>query len=142
MSITQERLQNKIPGCPHFTWSEFLWLPTWEVYVFPPRTIFENIIETAGKLELIREFLGGYPLTLTSGWRPELYNEVIGGSPESAHKDGKAGDFKHAVYSSSQVRQRLEPKLEDFEIRMENLPSAGWVHIDTKPVRYERFFKP
>ena len=39
------------------------------------------------------------------------------------------------------MRQVILPHLEEWSIRMEDI-NGGWIHIDTNPVGYKRFFKP
>ena len=97
-------------------------------------------------MELIRYYVGA-PIFVTSGLRPGKYNEYIGGAKRSQHTMGKACDFWVVGYEgkdgSDAVRELLKPKLEDFGIRMENLPGATWVHIDLrKPGKSGRYFKP
>jgi len=82
---------------------------------------------------------------VTSGWRPEGYNKLIGGALNSAHIEGKACDFVVTGIDCDDVREQLEPKLTELGIRMEDLPGANWVHIDIrKPLNEDsnRFFKP
>jgi len=133
----------KIPGCEHFEWQEFLWLPQWRVMVYPSSEIAANLVVVARKMEKIRELLGNKPITVTSGFRPKLYNKKIGGAEFSAHMKGLACDFQHSDLKAMIVRERLYPHLEDLKIRMENLPSANWVHIDLKEPGFSgRYFMP
>lgn len=132
----------QIANCIHFKWEEFLSCPQWEVACCPPPDIQKNLILVAKKMERIRSIVGG-PLIVTSGWRPEKYNELIGGASRSAHKDGLACDFQHPSISADELREKLFPYLEKLKIRMENLPGSSWVHIDLKkPGRSGRYFKP
>jgi len=138
-------LESAIPGSRNFSWREALWLKKWHIYAIPPQAVEKNIIETAMRLTLIRSFLAA-PLTVTSWYRPPSYNEIIGGAPQSQHMLGKACDFTVAGMSADEVRERLRPKLGEFNLRMEDLPQSSWVHIDTAcpadlPL-HKRFFKP
>lgn len=135
-------LESKIPGCANFYWYEFLWLPSWKCHVYPPNNVAQNLIQTALKMELVRAEFGGHAVHVTSGYRPAIYNKYIRGAEFSAHKAGEACDFVHSKLTAQECRERLEPLLEKFSIRMEKLPHATWVHIDIRePINY-RYFIP
>lgn len=128
-----------------FIWAEALYLPTWRIYVMPPDSIIEaNLEMTAERMNLIRAFLKR-PVIVTSWYRPVTYNEEIGGARGSAHMSGLACDFLVRGISSSELRQTLQPKLKEFNVRMENL-NTPHVHIDLICApdlsNEERFFKP
>lgn len=44
-------------------------------------------------LEVLREELGGRPIRIVSGYRPESYNRTIGGARFSQHIEGRAADL-------------------------------------------------
>ena len=132
-----------IPGCSNFHWREFLWLPQWKIYVFPDDRQKLNIIEMAQSMEEVRYLMDDRPIKITSGLRPDLYNAKIGGTPYSAHKLGRACDFKVKGVRPNSVRLVLKEHLEELGLRMENLPDSEWVHMDTKkPGPSGRFFTP
>lgn len=142
IDLTNININELVPGCRHFYWREFLWLNTWKTHAHPPLDVAGHIVRIAHKLEWIRAELGAYPITITSGYRPSLYNKVIGGAEKSRHMVGDAADFVHGLYTPDQVRERLEPKLEELNIRMEKLPGSSWVHVDNGPVIKNRYFTP
>lgn len=137
-----------------FTVKEALWLPSWEVLHVPSETEKEEILKTAQKMDLIREYLER-PIIIhcwirpknanvpKSKWHARNYNAFVGGAPGSAHIEGKAVDFHAAKMTCGEVRQLLQSKLSEFDIRMEDI-EGNWVHIDTRqPLRRKsRFFKP
>lgn len=134
-------------GPTTFLWTQALWLPTWAVHVFPTQEQESNILKVAPKLQAIQALYPGRKIMVTSWLRPDLYNEWekpygVGGALGSFHPKGGAVDFIVPGVACDEVRAMLEPKLEELQIRMENLPEAGWVHIDVAPVVYSRFFKP
>jgi len=135
-------LDDKIPGCDNFYWREFLWLNSWGVYVYPTPKVVENIKHLAKIMEVIRLTLGGHAITITSGWRPIIYNVYIGGAIFSMHVEGRACDWIHSKYSPDECRAKLESKLRTFGIRMEDKPGSSWVHVDTGQVKHKRYFKP
>ncbi len=136
-------LDDKIPGCEHFKWSEVLYCPQWKVHVYPDRETVLNLILVTSKLDWIRKHFG-CPIRVTSGLRPPVYNKLIGGAKKSCHLTGRALDFQVDGYSSDRVRQILKPLLERLDIRMERMLRSNWIHIDTKvPAKNsDRYFYP
>ena len=112
--------------------------------------IKSNILKTAKKLDTIRLFINK-PIFVKSWLRPSEYNVFIGGAKKSAHMDGLAvdwwtdesGDGKLDGEDCDLLKEILMPKLGEWEVRMEdNGKGARWIHIDLKPVKNSRFFKP
>lgn len=136
-------ITKKIDGCKYFKWKEALFLPSWQIHVLPTAAQKSNIIEFAKKADMVREYIG-LPMIITSWLRPKIYNAMIGGSKKSQHMKGMAIDFKCPGVSADDLRDLLEPKLEEFGIRMEKLPGASWVHIDGhEPLPFgSRYFVP
>jgi uncharacterized protein YcbK (DUF882 family) len=137
----QISLNDAIPACRNFKWGEALHLRDWKMHAHPTDEVIKNIIAVGLKLQLIRDMFG-LPIQVTSWWRPPVYNEHIGGSSRSYHRIGAAVDFIVMGLDCDDVRERLEPKLEEFGIRMEDKLYSDWVHIDIgKPGVTGRFFK-
>jgi len=59
----------------------------------PTDRIVENLQFLCERLEEVRELLGGAPIIVTSGYRSQALNSLIGGSPTSQHRFGLACDF-------------------------------------------------
>jgi len=137
----QDFLNSPIGDCKHFKWKEALWLPKWMIHALPSEDIARNIIETAHKMENIRAILGR-PIMVTSWYRPDEYNSLVGGSKLSYHKQGLACDFVVRGWKSDAVREVLLEYLVRLDIRMEDMDGANWVHIDLGNVVNERFFIP
>ena len=126
----------------HFQWGEVLFLGKIGVYFYPTKIQAENMkYFIKKKVEKVRKFLG-IPMVITSGIRPPEYNKLIHGAELSKHIDGLAIDFYCKEISADKLRTLLLPKLEAFDIRMENLPGSSWVHIDNGPVIRSRYFIP
>jgi hypothetical protein len=137
----------------HFKVREALWLPSWQVMHVPSQDEKDNILEQAAKMDMVREFLG-VPIVVHCWMRPVLnnpislhngedYNALVGGAKSSAHKIGKATDWNPVGMTCEEARQKLIPKLEEFDIRLEdNGVDANWCHTDCAPVLHSRFFKP
>ena len=135
-------LDSIIPSTTHFKWSEFLWLPRWKIHALPDEEIYFNLITTAKKMQDIRDILQA-PITITSGFRPQEYNTLIGGSKKSAHMLGLACDFQVTGITAKDTSKILLAHLDKLEIRMED-HLGNWTHIDLMPLspRGKRFFKP
>ncbi len=59
----------------------------------PTPEVVTALRETAAILEQVRAFLGGKPITVTSGYRSLAVNSAVGGVSNSAHVLGRAADF-------------------------------------------------
>ena len=118
-----------------------LYLNRWNIYAIPPRPVLSEIEKAAIACQKIRKILQK-PMIITSWWRPEEYNKLIGGASRSWHVTGGAVDFRCPNLKADRIREILVPHLEDLNIRMENLPGANWVHIDTKEPENNRYFMP
>lgn len=134
-------IDRNIPGTRSFLWREALWLPKWQVYVIPTQEQENEIIKLAYILQGIRDYFGK-PINVKSWLRPQLYNELIGGSGNSYHVKGSACDFVVEGLSCDEVREKLEPRLEELKIRMERDDGKERVHIDTGEVIKNRYFYP
>lgn len=78
----------------------------------------------------------GVPFSPSSGYRcPEL-NKAIGGSPNSQHKDGEAGDIELAGVSNLELAHWIAANLDFDQLILERYkdddPTAGWVHVSYK----------
>lgn len=138
-------LEDKIENSQYFRWREALWLPKWEVYAHPEDSLVASgIIKVSHKMDLIRAFFNR-PIEVHSWYRPPKYNELIGGAAMSAHMSGLAVDFFVHDMESPDVRDVLIHKLEEFDIRMENMETPH-VHIDVRCqpgwTNDQRYFKP
>jgi hypothetical protein len=58
----------------------------------PSPEVVANLLRLAKMLEKVRELLKK-PIHISSGYRSLALNARIGGSPKSAHLDGRAADF-------------------------------------------------
>ena len=139
--MSLELLTEIIPKAPNFTWAESLYLPSFNIHAIPDEEVIHNIKKFAPKVQKVRKILKK-PMLITSWWRPDKYNKLIGGSAASWHITGGACDFRCPGLSADEIREILRPKLSKLGLRMENLPGSNWVHIDDKKTRGSRFFRP
>lgn len=139
----------------YFTVREALWLPAWKVLHIPSDAEKAAIVEHAARMDLVRSFVSA-PVRVHCWIRPAAlnnpasvhhgqdYNAAIGGAPKSEHRLGSATDYDVLGMECDEVRAALEPKLEEFGLRMERRPGSDWVHNDSGPVPSggNRFFWP
>ena len=132
-------LNGVVNGCSYFKWSELLFLNDWDVFVFPTPSQYNNILNFMPQIEKVRTFLG-VKMIVTSMLRPREYNKQIKGSRKSLHMEGRAIDFMCTDLDLNTIK--LKPKLEEFNLRMED-HNGNWIHLDNAlPGKTGRFFKP
>jgi uncharacterized protein YcbK (DUF882 family) len=126
----------------HFSVKECCWLPTWEILHDATPEEQANLIMTCELLEKVHALFG--PVHVHCMIRPDEYNEVVGGAPDSAHIKGLAVDFDVEGVKCDIIRRALMQKIEPWNCRMENRPGSDWVHLDLAPVPPggHRFFIP
>ena len=100
----------------------------------PSRDEKDNILYTASRMDLIREYLG-IPLIVLSWFRCEELNTAVKGSKTSAHRFGLAVD----VYSTRTTSMCIYDKLIEAQakgiIQFDQLiyyPKQNFVHIGFK----------
>ena len=121
-------LNQNIPGSCYFYWKEALWLPKVSAFAIPTKQQMSAIINQAQYLDPIRKFFGEI-IDVTSWLRPQLYNRLIDGAPDSSHLRGSATDFTIRNVSIEEAKK---------EIQANNLyPGGGgeinttnWIHLD------------
>lgn len=106
----------------HFQLSEFLHNGSPEG-VTP--TILDNLRTLAGRLEVVRELLGGKPIRINSGFRTEAHNREVGGVKGSQHLFGRAAD----IVVEGLTPQQVQAVLKDWDGGMGCYDS--WTHLDT-----------
>jgi uncharacterized protein YcbK (DUF882 family) len=86
-------------------------------------------------IEIIREELD-LPMSVTSGYRCEDYNTIIGGSRNSWHKKGRAIDIKRKsdVYTWKVVELAMKHGIRGIEI------GTHHIHLDNGDRKYPVMF--
>ena len=96
-----------------------------------------NMTWTAIQMEKVRSILGHNPISVTSCFRNEAVNKLVGGSCTSAHRYGLAVDFTCPRFGNTrQVCEAIIAAQKRGDIEFDQLilefPPAGWVHIGFK----------
>lgn len=94
----------------------------------PVKGIFNNLINTAENMELVRNVLNGQPIMISSGYRSPEVNAAVGGSKSSQHMQGKAVDFTCPKFGSPSTIIRA---IKNSGIKFDQLilEFDSWVHI-------------
>jgi len=85
-------------------------------------------------LQLIRDHFG-VPMVITSGFRSDVVNKGVGGSPTSAHRHGSAADVKFSNVANNLNAQRemaikIAQFLDEIGIVYDQLIYyKSWVHV-------------
>lgn len=147
----------KTPISKYFTVGEALYLPSWRIFHIPSEAEKEEILKLASRMDIVREFIG-LPLEVHCWTRPLIvnnpdskyhgknYNKYVGSkNPNGSHPKGRGIDYNVKGYETAEqnakIRQLLLPKLEEWDLRMEDI-TGSWIHNDNLPVTSRRFFKP
>jgi len=72
------------------------------------------------------------PVIVTSGYRCDMLNAIIGGAKGSQHTLGEAADFEVIGYTNREVYDWIKDNLEFDQLILEHynpeIPNSGWVH--------------
>lgn len=80
-------------------------------------------------LQPVRAHFG--PVHITSGYRPDPLNKLIGGSPTSEHRSGRAADFIVPGATPLEVARWIRDHLTTYEQLIHEF--GEWVHVSTPP---------
>jgi len=93
----------------------------------PTPEIIANIATLAENyLQPIRETAGA-PIIISSGFRPPVLNDLIGGSKTSAHRFGRATDFRVIGQTPYQTCEMILQMDLDFDQLINEF--GAWVHL-------------
>ncbi len=96
-----------------------------------PDALLENVIDTAGQLELVRTELGSGPLRICSWYRSPAVNAAVGGAKTSYHMRGLAVDFKPTTVGlkvAFEIIARCKIQFDQL-IQEHTASGANWIHI-------------
>ena len=89
-----------------------------------------NLKTLAATLEAVRTLLGNKPILISSGFRSDALNRVIGGSSTSDHSNGLAADFVCPGYGHV---MHICEAIRDSGIKFDQLiyeqGNTEWVHL-------------
>ena len=94
----------------------------------------DNILYTASRMDIVREYLG-VPLIVLSWFRSEELNTAVKGSKTSAHRHGLAVDVYSTKMSSKDIYNKLIEAQAKGIIQFDQLiyyPKQNFVHIGFK----------
>lgn len=126
-------INSLIPGSKYFKWKEALWLPQWCAFAaIPNEQIKLNIIKQAAALDKVRDYFNR-PLTVHCWFRPFLYNQLVGGAPNSAHMEGLATDFHVEGRKCEEIKTALQAEGNKLYEGRGEINNRDWVHLDLRP---------
>ena len=73
-----------------------------------PRKYWRDLQRLMDQLEVLREYLGGPSVKVTSGWRSKTHNDAVGSNDRSQHRKARAADIKAVGYSPKEVADAIE----------------------------------
>jgi hypothetical protein len=94
----------------------------------PPDSVLPALKRTAQGMELVRVKLGGWPITVTSGYRSIPLNRLLHSKDSSQHVKGEACDF---ICPRHGTPAQVAAALRDSDIPYDQLiiEHSRWVHI-------------
>lgn len=99
----------------------------------PDRDELDQLTLTADLLEEIRTLLGNVPVLVSSGFRNEQVNALVGGASNSAHRWGGAADISAPDFGDPlAICCKIEEHMVDLGIDQLIYESGGgayWVHV-------------
>lgn len=106
-----------------------------DINMTPPKLVVANLHRLVLTcLQPIREALAA-PVVITSGYRPTELNELIGGSPTSAHQYGRAADFYVVGYSPYEACEIIREMPLEYDQLINEFQE--WIHLGIAPITSE-----
>ena len=107
----------------------------------PDATQMENLLRLCNLLEDARTLLG-CPLHVDSGFRSQILNAAVGGSPISAHMDGRAADVIPMYSGNPATVGGFSPLEWSFKLLRSSplqidqiiIECGAWLHIGIAPI--------
>ena len=89
-------------------------------------SIDPNLVD---KLEVLRKEVGDRPIKVTSGYRTEEYNRLVGGARKSQHMQGKAADIMVKGMTSEELKKHAEKVGFSYT---QTYPNKPHLHVDVR----------
>lgn len=114
---------------PHFTLGELTFSQTAArkgLDNTPPPSVVTNLARVAAALEQVRAAVGDRAVLVTSGYRSNLINKMVGGSEHSAHVLGLAADFHVPGVSLTDAAQAIITAGVEYD---QLIYEGDWLHL-------------
>lgn len=101
----------------------------------PPDDVIANLMRLCIRvLEPIRSAAQA-PIVVTSGYRPEALNKLIGGAPASDHMKGLAADIHALGMGLDQLGRVIRTIAPGLPLKkcIREFPPGGWIHVAVMP---------
>jgi hypothetical protein len=116
----------------HFSFEEFILSPTAIRHGIdnnPPNNVLPDILRTMNGLEKIRSVIG-LPIRITSGYRCEALNRLVGSHKSSQHIQGRAADIISPRYGNAfQLAKAISEEMDSCGVDKLILEFGRWVHV-------------
>lgn len=122
---------------PHFALAEFTRSETAArhggIDMLPSDAVLANLKRLCIEvLEPIRKRAG--EIIVTSGYRPQALNDLIGGSKNSDHLTGSAADIHVLDISLEQLAETVESLQMQIPLKQCIIEFGQWVHVSIQPL--------
>jgi len=81
------------------------------------------------KLEELRKSIGDKPIKVTSGYRTEEYNRLVGGARKSRHMQGKAADIMVEGMTAEELKKQADKVGFSYT---QTYPNKPHLHVDVR----------
>ena len=99
-----------------------------------PEFVKKNIVELAENLQVLRDEVGR--LDLTNAYRCKAHNADVGGSVNSQHLLGKAGDIKSSYFTPSEIAKTTDDMMKNETFKIGGIGIYNtFTHVDTRGSR-------
>lgn len=98
-----------------------------------PKIYEGNILELCYNLEVIRDYFGGRPIIINSGYRTWKHNKAVGGVENSQHLVGKAADIRIKGVTVQELYDGILKLISDGKIKRGGVGLyETFVHYDVR----------
>jgi len=99
-----------------------------------PEFVKKNVAELAENLQVLRDEVGR--LDLTNAYRCKAHNADVGGSVNSQHLLGKAGDIKSSYFTPSEIAKTTDDMMKNETFKIGGIGIYNtFTHVDTRGSR-------
>ena len=116
----------------YFKLEEFEFSDTAKIYNIDnsiPKELIPNIVRLHDNVLYPLRKLIGHPVNITSGYRCEALNHLVGGVSTSQHANGEAADITVTGQSNTAVVNRIRKNCDFDQLILEQIGGTQWVHV-------------